>query len=184
MVKNPPAMQETRVRSLGQEDLLEKGMATHSSILAWRIPWTEEPGMQCMQSQRVGHDWATNNFTFFTFSAITDGFLHSRQPFSSCLNSFSPHHDPLQLLTTDVRWILQKKQAWSRWQALGVERLNGGAGIWHQGPVGFMGLSALTTFSSGMWALEVWGIILVSWGCDYACGNRKGKVYETKCQIC
>ena len=44
MVKNPPAMQETWVRSLGQEDPLEKGMATHSSILAWRIPWTEEPG--------------------------------------------------------------------------------------------------------------------------------------------
>ena len=44
MVKNLPAMQEIQVRSLGQEDLLEKGMATHSSILAWRIPWTEEPG--------------------------------------------------------------------------------------------------------------------------------------------
>ena len=43
-VKNPPAMQETGVRSLGWEDPLEKGMATHSSILAWRIPWTEEPG--------------------------------------------------------------------------------------------------------------------------------------------
>ena len=43
MVKNPPAVQETWVRSLGQEDPLEKGMATHSSILAWRIPWTEEP---------------------------------------------------------------------------------------------------------------------------------------------
>ena len=42
MVKNPPAMQETQVRSLSQEDPLEKGMATHSSILAWRIPWTEE----------------------------------------------------------------------------------------------------------------------------------------------
>ena len=44
MVKNPPAMQETWVRSLGWEDPLEEGMATHSSILAWRIPWTEEPG--------------------------------------------------------------------------------------------------------------------------------------------
>ena len=44
VVKNLPAMQETQVRSLGQEDPLEKGMATHSSILAWRIPWTEEPG--------------------------------------------------------------------------------------------------------------------------------------------
>ena len=44
MVKNPPAMQETQVQSLGQEDPLEKGMTTHSSIPAWRIPWTEEPG--------------------------------------------------------------------------------------------------------------------------------------------
>ena len=56
MVKNLPAMQETRVRSLGQEDPLEKGMSTHSSILAWRIPWTEEPGgLQSMGLQRVGH---------------------------------------------------------------------------------------------------------------------------------
>ena len=45
MVKNPSAIQETRVQSLGREDALEKGMATHSSILAWRIPWTEEPGV-------------------------------------------------------------------------------------------------------------------------------------------
>ena len=53
----PPAMQETWVRSLGQEDPLEEGMTTHSSILAWRIPWTEEPGgLQSMGSQRVGHD--------------------------------------------------------------------------------------------------------------------------------
>ena len=57
MVKNLPAMQETRVRSLGQEDLLERGMATHSSILSWEIPWTEEPGwLQSMGSHRVGHD--------------------------------------------------------------------------------------------------------------------------------
>ena len=51
-VKNPPAVQETWVRSLGQEDPQEKGMATHSSIVAWRIPWTEEPG----GLQQVGHD--------------------------------------------------------------------------------------------------------------------------------
>ena len=57
IVKNLPAMQETCVRSLGQEDPLEKGMATHSSILAWRIPWTEVPGgLQSMGSQRVRHD--------------------------------------------------------------------------------------------------------------------------------
>ena len=57
MVKNLPAMQEKGVRFLSQEDPLEKGMATHSSILAWRIPWTEEPGgLQSMGLQRVGHD--------------------------------------------------------------------------------------------------------------------------------
>ena len=59
-VKNLAAMQETWVPSLGREDPLEKGMATHSSILAWRSPWTEEPGgLQSMGLQRVGHDWAT-----------------------------------------------------------------------------------------------------------------------------
>ena len=57
MVKNLPAMWETRVQSLGREDLLEKGMATRSNILAWRIPWTEEPdGLQSMGLQRVGHN--------------------------------------------------------------------------------------------------------------------------------
>ena len=57
MVKNLPAMQETWVRSLGREDPMENGMATHSSILAWRIPWTEKPdGLQSMGSQRVRHD--------------------------------------------------------------------------------------------------------------------------------
>ena len=56
-VKNLPAMQETRVRSLCQEDPLEKRMAIHSSILAWRIPWTEKPGgRQSMGSQKVGHN--------------------------------------------------------------------------------------------------------------------------------
>ena len=56
MVKNLPAMQETRVRSLDQEDPLEKGMAIHSSVLARRIPWTEEPGgLQSMGLQSVGH---------------------------------------------------------------------------------------------------------------------------------
>ena len=55
--KNLPAMQETWVRPVGQEDPLEKGMATHSSTLAWRIPWTEEPGgLQSMGLERVRHD--------------------------------------------------------------------------------------------------------------------------------
>ena len=60
MVKNPPAIRETQVRSVGQEDPLEKEMATHSSILAWKIPRMEEPGrlggLQSTGSQRVGHD--------------------------------------------------------------------------------------------------------------------------------
>ena len=57
MVKHLPAVRETRVRSLDWEDPLEKEMTTHSSTLAWKIPWTEEPGgLQSMGSQRVGHD--------------------------------------------------------------------------------------------------------------------------------
>ena len=57
MVKRLPKMQETWAQSLGQEDLLEKEMATHSSILAWKIPWMKEPSrLQSMESQRVGHD--------------------------------------------------------------------------------------------------------------------------------
>ena len=56
-IKRLPTMRETQVQSLGWEDALEKGMATHSSILAWKIPWTEELGrLQSMESQRVGHD--------------------------------------------------------------------------------------------------------------------------------
>ena len=63
-VKCLPAVQETRVWSLGWEDPLEKAMATHSSTPAWTIPWTEEPGrLQSMASQRVGHDWATSVFS-------------------------------------------------------------------------------------------------------------------------
>ena len=57
MVKSPLAMQETQVQFLSQEEPLEKGMATHASILAWRIPWTEEPGrLQSIELQRVGHN--------------------------------------------------------------------------------------------------------------------------------
>ena len=67
MIKNLPAMQDTWGPSLGWEDPLEKGMATHPNILAWRIPWTEETGrIQSTASQRAGHDWAT--FTIHTHS--------------------------------------------------------------------------------------------------------------------
>ena len=68
-IKSLPAMQETQVRSLGWEDPLEKEMATHSSILVWRIPWTEEPGgIQSTGLQRVRHDWATSlSLSLYTF---------------------------------------------------------------------------------------------------------------------
>ena len=68
MIKNLPAMQETQVQFLGQEDPLGKGVVTHSSTLAWRIPWTEEPGrLESMGLQGVWHDWATNTSTFLNF---------------------------------------------------------------------------------------------------------------------
>ena len=66
LVKNPPAMRETWVRSLGWEDPLEKGKATHSSILAWRIPWT----VITMGSQRIRHECATFTFTFLVGGRI------------------------------------------------------------------------------------------------------------------
>ena len=66
-VKNLPAVWETQVWSLGQEDHLERGMVIHPSILAWKIPWTEEPGrLQSMGSLKVRHDWATS-LSLFTF---------------------------------------------------------------------------------------------------------------------
>ena len=74
-VKNLPAIQETQVWSLGREDPLEKGMAIHSNILAWKIPRTEEPGgLQSVGSQRVKHNWATNTSTFWCLQLVGLGF--------------------------------------------------------------------------------------------------------------
>ena len=71
MVKNPPSLQETWVQSLAWEDSLEEGMTTHSSILALRNPWTEEPGgLQSMGSQRVGHNWNELAHTQISFNDI------------------------------------------------------------------------------------------------------------------
>ena len=71
MVKSLPAMQETWVRSLGWEDSLENGMATHSSALAWEIPWTEEPGqLQSMGLQSVGHDERLREFRDYLFGTV------------------------------------------------------------------------------------------------------------------
>ena len=85
--KNLPAVQETQIWSLGQEDPLEKEMATHSSILAWKTPWTEEPGrLQSIGSQRVGHDWTTNT-SLHTLSVAL--ILPVRPPFQHSLHSLS-----------------------------------------------------------------------------------------------
>ena len=81
MVKNLPAMPETWVLSQGWEDPLKKGMATHSSILAWRIPWTEEPGrLQSMGSQRVRHAWTT----FIHVTSLHDGKEHQEENIHHC----------------------------------------------------------------------------------------------------
>ena len=104
MVKNLPTVQE--VRSLGWEDLLEKGMATHSSILAWRTPWIEESGgLWFRGSQRIGHNWATNTVNFLCKikrlnQLTTTLFMIIIQLYtcsfyvSSILKAFFPSHSP------------------------------------------------------------------------------------------
>ena len=91
-VKNLPAMQESQVLSLGWEDSLEKGMASHSSILAWKILWTEKPGgLESMGLLRVGHNWVTNTFTF-TCIKLKNTACSSRllqQTFNSLIGSHS-----------------------------------------------------------------------------------------------
>ena len=83
------------IRSLGWEDPLEKGVVTHSSILVWRISWTEEPGrLQSMGSQRVGHDWVTNTFTFIFLRTIYIQTQHPAQHLMGFTNSLTPIHGP------------------------------------------------------------------------------------------
>ena len=103
MVKHQPAMQETRVRFLGREDPLEKEMAIHSSTLACKIPWTEEPDrLQSTGSQRVGHDWGTS------LSLKCEGGCGNRSEeqvsmFLLLRNCGLPHQDYLWLMTWGQR---------------------------------------------------------------------------------
>ena len=88
VVKNGLLMQETWVRFLGGEDPLEEGTATHSSILAWRIPWTEEPGgLQTTGSQRVGHNWSDLAHTqrFAQWYHLVRRFSTERDPVGDCI---------------------------------------------------------------------------------------------------
>ena len=86
-------MQETQVPSLGQEDPLEKGMATHSNILGWAIPWTEEPGrLESMGSQRVGHDYETKHSTHIEHNTLGSyvRFFDFRKTKFICLSLYFP----------------------------------------------------------------------------------------------
>ena len=91
MVKRLPAMWEIRVGFLGWEDPLEKQMAIHSSTLAWKIPWTEEPErLQSMESQRVGHNWATSLHYCYFLAHPSGGFV--------CINKWMWTHIPISHL--------------------------------------------------------------------------------------
>ena len=111
-------MQETWVWSLGQEDPLEKGIAIHSSFLAWRIPWTEEPGeLQSMEPQKVRHNWGTNTFTLSILKIhsillpLPPNFLPLYQsPLSHSRRSQHPPHVPPAAGTASV-WTFAPPQA-------------------------------------------------------------------------
>ena len=94
-LKRLPGLQETWIQSLGWEDPVEKRMATHSSILAWRNPWTEEPGgIQSMGSQRVGPDWVTN--TSYSYCRM-NLFMNSSVTFNMYIDSQSHYHNHTDL---------------------------------------------------------------------------------------
>ena len=118
MVKNLPAMQEIRVYSLGHEDPLENGMATQSSILAWRIPRTEEPGgLQFMGLHRVGHDWATNIHTHTRTHSIYQAlFLTTAAPTKCEMESRLNFHCPSPVNSTLAVLLLFDWVYW-RWES-------------------------------------------------------------------
>ena len=102
-IKNPPTMQETWVPPLGWEDLLEKAMAIHSSTIAWKIPWTEEPGrLQSMGSQIVGDNWATS-LSFF-LSSLASGNRDCSNWYHSSLFT-----DSCMLLWSVLWWVLKAR---------------------------------------------------------------------------
>ena len=103
IVKNLPAMQETQVWSLGQEDPLEKGIATHSSILAWRIPGTEEPG-----GLRAGHDWASNTHTHTHTQRQAGVQVFIIIQFFQFFKKFAIKKKPLQWWETELFSFFQK----------------------------------------------------------------------------
>ena len=109
-VERLPTMRETRVRSLGWEDPLEKELATHSSTLAWKIPWNEEPGrLQSMGSQRVGHNWATS--LHFKWTAVS---LYLFEILISII-LLTPSCATLVILTVEYIGCNRKIENFSKW---------------------------------------------------------------------
>ena len=106
-IKNLPAKQETQIWSLGQKDTLEKEMATYSNILAWKIPWTEEPSrLQSMGSQRAGHNWVTNTLRFSVqFSSVTQSCLTLGHPMDRSMPGLPVHHQLPELAQSRVHWV-------------------------------------------------------------------------------
>ena len=119
-LKRLPTMPETQFQSLGQEDLLEKEMATHSSILAWKLPWTEEPGrLQSMGSQRVRHDWATS-LSLFSLNSTgrQPGGPENTYQYQSKYNELS-QMDPE--LTEEVKKIHKEPKVKATWENWGLK---------------------------------------------------------------
>ena len=140
MVRNLPAMQDAWIQSLGQEDLLEKEMASHSRILAWRIPHTEEPGgLQSMESQTVRHDWTT--FTSlpliqFTWSSLNSiNFMYKLYTFYEGLISLIKVHSLFWLSLFFL--CLNDRKPVEQYIALGDTKNSGSKniGIWYDNKV-------------------------------------------------
>ena len=105
-VKRLSTMWGTRVRSLGWEDPLEKKMAIHSSTIAWKIPWTEDPGrLQSMGSQRVRHDWATSHSFIHQFSSVVQLCPTLCNPMDCSTPGFPVHHQLLDLVQIHVHQV-------------------------------------------------------------------------------
>ena len=125
IIKRLPTMRETQVRSLGWEDPLEEEMAIHSSTIAWKIPWTEEPGrLQSMDLQRVGHDWATSFNNWASLVAQTVKCLPSMQ---ETWVRFLGREDPLEkemaIHSSTLVWKIPWTEEPDRLQSMGSQRV-------------------------------------------------------------
>ena len=116
-VKYAPIIQETWVQALSQEDPLEEGIAIHSSILAWRIPWTEEPGrLQYMRLHRVGHDWVTNKTQTKPYLGLQ--VYEWEQCCSMLRGSLGLDSGDPSMLSYRIRFSVDKGDNWSLWAEL------------------------------------------------------------------